>query len=37
MSGLDRILLDIPIEEVEKALVLETIFEGKVIDRKSGN
>jgi predicted amidohydrolase YtcJ len=37
MIRLDRSLLNISIEEVEKAIVLETIFEGKVIYRKSGN
>lgn len=37
MIRLDRNLLNISIEEVEKAIVLETIFEGKVIYRKSGN
>ncbi len=36
MIRLDRNLLNISIEEVEKAIVLETIFEGKVIYRKSG-
>ena len=37
MIRVDRNLLEIPIEEVEKAMVLETIFEGKVIYRKAGN
>ncbi|MFM7357499.1 MAG: amidohydrolase [Sediminibacterium sp.] len=34
MIRIDRNLLEVPIEEVEKATVLETIFEGKVIYRK---
>jgi predicted amidohydrolase YtcJ len=37
MIRVDKNLLEIPIEEVEKAIVLETIFEGKVIYRKAGN